>query len=138
MNENLKKRLPIIGIAAATIILAGIAVFTATRIFRSREGNVSPVAPEEDSLAQAPTATATLTPTVTPTPTIRLTGSPTPTPRVSVSPTASISATLTPTKKPTATPTSAETLPDAGISFPTVIGVSVGLILVIASILLAI
>lgn len=133
MNENLKRRLPIIGVAAATIVLAGIAVFTATRIFQSREENISPIAPEEE-LAQAPTFTPTPLPTSTPT--INLSGTPTPT--RTLTPTASTSGTLTPTKKLTATPTSAETLPDAGISYPTLVGVSVGLILLIAGVLLAI
>src|SRR3990172_5731487 len=133
MNENLKRRLPIIGIAAATIVLAGIAVFTATRIFRSRGENISPVAPQEE-LAQAPTFTPTPFPTATPT--INLSGTPSPT--STLTPTASTSPTLTPTRRLTATPTSTETLPDAGISYPTLIGVSIGLVLLIAGVLLAI
>lgn len=132
MNENLKKRLPIIGVIAASLVLSAIAVFTAIKIFQSRQQSISPLAPGNQPLAQAPTSTSTPTPfpTSSPTPTLGLTGSPTPT--------ASTSATLTPTKKPSATPTIAQELPDSGISLPTVVGISFGLILIIVSLLLAI
>ena len=133
MNENLKRRLPIVGVIFVTVILAGIAVYTATRIWNSRNENISPASPEKEPLAQASSPTPTLTPTSTPTPT-GLSGSPTPS--LSVSPTASVSATLSPTKKLTPTPSVAETLPDAGSPFITVFGVSLGLVLLVTSLLL--
>ena len=61
-----------------------------------------------------------------PTPTTRLTGTPTPTASASVS--------ATPTKKPTATPSG---LPEAGISTPTFVGLAVGVLLILGSLMLA-
>lgn len=138
----LKGRAPLFLAIGGTVVLAGIAVFTAIRLYQLRSQRVAPTAPEEQAQAQAPTSTPTptLRPTSTPTPTGSGTGTPTPTSRLSptltprLSPTASVSA--TPTTKLTITPTKA-TLPDAGVSFPTIVGVSTGLLLVIASVLLA-
>lgn len=135
MKENPRGKLTIAGIALATIVLAGIAVFTGVKIFQTRKENVSPIVPEAEPLAQAPTLTPTSIPTPTPTPLLSptITGSLTPTPAR----TASTSATLTPTKKVTATPSASATLPDSGISVPTVLGISLGVFLLIAGFLLA-
>lgn len=120
------------------MVLAGIAVFTAVRLYQLRTERVAPTVPQEQALAQIPTSTPTPRPTSTPTVSatggVSPTGSLTPTATPRLSPTASVSA--TPTKKVTVTPTGAA-LPDAGISLPTIIGVSAGLFLLITSVLLA-
>lgn len=75
--------------------------------------------------------TPTLRPSATPTPTRVPTA--TPTSRISPTPTGTIA--VTPTK--VATPTAATTLPDAGYSLPSYIGLGLGLILIISAIFLA-
>ena len=132
----LKGRVPIFLAIGGTVVLAGIAVFTAVRLYQLRKERVAPTAPQEQAQAQLPSPTSTPRPTSTPTPIASITPtrtlSPTVTPRLS--PTASVSA--TPTTRLSATPTSAA-LPDAGVSFPTIVGVSVGLLLLSVSVLLA-
>jgi|SRR3989304_4447991 len=136
----LKGKAPIFLAIGGTVVLAGIAVFTAVRLYQLRKQDVSPTIPQEEAQAQLPSPTPTPKPTSTPTPTTSGTLTPTvtgrlsPTPTSRLSPTASVSA--TPTKKLTATP-SAAALPDAGITFPTILGVSLGLLLLTVSILLA-
>jgi len=150
MKENIKSRLTIILVSVATLCLAGIAIFTATKIFQSRKGSVTPTTPEIEPLAQIPTSTPTPIPTasptfaLTPTPTglLAQAGSPTPTIRITLTPSptplASSSATLTPTRKPSISPTvTPAALPDSGFSFPTLIGVSIGILLLVAGFLLA-
>lgn len=76
---------------------------------------------------------ATLTPTVTPT---RAAGA-------SPTPTSKPSATLTPTRVPTSTVSASPTtttkggLPDAGVSYPTLLGVGAGILVIVLSVLLA-
>lgn len=76
-------------------------------------------------------AVATPTPiqVLTPTPTTGVTGTPTVTPK----------ATPTPTVKATATPTAtgAAQLPDAGVSYPTILGIGLGLLLIFGALVLA-
>jgi cytoskeletal protein RodZ len=135
-GKLLKGRLPIFLAIGGTVILAGIAVFTAVRLYQLRQESVTPTTPQEEAQAQLPSPTPTPKPTSSPTPGGSVTPtravSPTLTPRLS--PTASVSA--TPTTRATATPTQAG-LPDAGVSFPTVVGVSAGIMLLVVSILLA-
>jgi hypothetical protein len=128
----LKGKLPIFLAIGGTVVLAGIAVFTAIRLYQLRGERVAPTAPQEEAQAQLPSPTPTPRPTSTPTPTSTGTLSPTVTPRLS--PTASVSA--TPTRRPSATATPSA-LPDAGVTFPTLVGVSVGLLLLTVSVLLA-
>ena len=131
----LKGKAPIFLAIGGTVVLAGIAVFTAVRLYQLRQQGVTPTAPEQPQ-AQIPTSTPTPTPSPTPVSSLTLTptGSLTPTVTPRLSPTASVSA--APTKKPTATPTGTS-LPDAGVSLPTIVGVSVGLLLLTISVLLA-
>jgi len=98
------------------------------------------------SLAQAsPTASPTLRPTATPTasPTIKPTVKPSATPTASPSlgglAQASPTPTATPTVKPSVTPApTAVALPEAGVSFPTLIGLAAGAFLVMGALLLLI
>ena len=66
-----------------------------------------------------------------PAPTTRLTGTPTP---AAGTPTPTSTVSATPTKKPTATPSG---LPAAGISTPTFVGLAVGVLLILGSLMLA-
>ncbi len=111
---------------------------------------------------QTPTPTATATPTgtgtVTPSPTGTVTNTPTPTEPErggGETPTPTNEPTSTPTQGPTSTSTSTPTpttggeisaisptpggqaLPDAGISLPTILGITLGLLLILGSIILA-
>ena len=129
----LKGKAPIFLAIGGTVVLAGIAVFTAVRLYQLRQQGVTPTAPEQPQ-AQVPTSTPSPTPTPVSSLTLTPTGSLTPTVTPRLSPTASVSA--TPTKKPTATPTGTS-LPDAGVSLPTIVGVSMGLLLLTISVLLA-
>ena len=201
MASFLKSKIVTGLILATTLILAGVAVFTAIRLYQLRQESVAPTAPTSRPRAEESTepstvacsglafslttatasSTATTTATASPTdsPTDNPAGSPNacggtcgsntncqqnyvcyqgfcrnpsctssqncvcaPTPppagNSTVSPTSTTKATATakPTVKPTAAPTQAA-LPDAGTSWPTVAGVGIGVILLIASLALA-
>lgn len=153
-----KKKIVTVLIVIATVILAGVAVYTAIRLYQLRQEAVAPTAPAEPEAAalvieectqlaftigEEPTPTPTETPTPTPTPTGTVT--PTPTGTVTPTPTSTPGPTATPTSAPTETPiaqatptpTEAAELPEAGVSYPTIIGAGVGILLIIASLLLA-
>jgi len=147
-----KKKIVTVLIVFATVILAGVAVFTAIRLYQLRQEAVAPTVPEESEAAapaieectqlaftigEEPTPTPTPTPTgtVTPTPTGTVTPTPTSTPGPTATPTSA--PTGTPIAQATPTPTEAAELPEAGISYPTIIGTGVGILLIIASLLLA-
>jgi hypothetical protein len=49
-----KKKIATIGVVIATVILAGIAVFTAVRLYQLRQESVSPAAPESEPAAAEP------------------------------------------------------------------------------------
>lgn len=93
-----------------------------------------------------PTSNGTYTiageqPTATPAPTTGVTGTPTATPRLTatVTPRPTGSVTPTPTKVTTATPTSTPKggeLPDAGVSYPTILGVGLGILILAGAFLL--
>ena len=98
----MKNKIATIGIIIATVILAGVAIFTAVRLYQLRQESITPIAPTSKPAAAIPCPTAnsctaltfnlsTSTPTATPTAT------PTETP------------TGTPTSTPTATPTQTPT-----------------------------
>ena len=152
MKNLMKSKFATIAIIVATVILAGIAIFTAIRLYQLRKESVAPTAPESKPKAAAPIPCTALTfnlSTNTPTPT----GSGTPTPTPTASPTPTGTATATPTPTPTtsvtatatatsisiarASPTAEPSLPDAGISFPSIIGIGIGILLLIGSLLLA-
>jgi hypothetical protein len=69
--------------------------------------------------------------------------SPSPTNQVTAAPTTTITSTTTPTRIPTATTTATpkggteEQLPDAGVSYPTMFGLGLGVLVIIGAILLA-
>ena len=155
-------------VAAATIILAGVAIFTAIRLYQLRQEPVAPTVPESKPKATGvPKACTQLSftiagPTATPTPTSTPKPSPTPTtPGVGggPSPTPTLTPTPTPTQPPGATSTPTPTtgqiaqasptpagqaggagaqLPAAGISLPTILIMGVGILLIIGAVLLAI
>lgn len=180
----MKNKITTVVIIIATVVLAGVAIFTAIRLYQLRQEAVAPTAPESKPEAgieaisrctplsfevtcatttPTPTPKATATPTATakatPTATATATPTPTPTATATATPTPTTGAgtsTPTPTTGPgtptptstsisaaaTATPTSASlaeepSLPDAGISFPTIIGIGIGVLLLIGSLLLA-
>src|SRR3989344_8424927 len=138
-------------VVIATVILAGVAIFTAVRLYQLRNQPVAPTAPTSEpgatgntiactSLAftltentPTPTVTGTVTPTSSPTltPTSTLTTTPSPTlpPGVSATPTNPPSATSTATPTPTTSggiaaisPTpGGAALPDAGVNTPTLL-----------------
>ncbi len=113
MNDFVKRNITTLMIAGATVFLAGIAIFTALRLFQLRNQSVAPNAPASTPAAATSIACQALTFTIatattTPSPTAgtarlssanataTLTRSPSPTPTRSPSP--------TPTKSPTPTP----------------------------------
>lgn len=61
----------------------------------------------------------------------------TPTRRATATPTRSVTTTLTTTTTLTVTPTTTDTLPDAGVSYPTMVGVGFGAFILLAAFLLA-
>lgn len=73
----------------------------------------------------------------TPTPAASVTPTPTPTPKASATPTATPVATSTSTATPTASATPAPELPNAGITTPALVGLSLGTIILIFSLVLA-
>jgi cytoskeletal protein RodZ len=137
MKSFFKNKIVTVLILVATLVLAGVAIFTAYRLYQLRQQPVAPTAPESKPEAAPPqsctalTFTLTTTPTLTPTETVTTT--PTPTGTTTPTPTATLTTTTTPTATSTATPT----LPVAGVSGPTLIGIGLGAILVIISLVLA-
>jgi cytoskeletal protein RodZ len=144
MKKLFKNKLATVALVIITIALAGVAVFTAIRLYQLRQESVSPTTPSEpeatgqditpiacESVAftistentPTPTGTVTLTPSPTPTqtPTNTPTGSPTETPTGTLTPTQS----PTPTDKPiggtspTSTPTPTATATQTSTPTPT-------------------
>lgn len=92
----MKNKFVNIGVIIATVVLAGIAIFTAIRLYQLRSQPVAPNVPSSEPAAAGAACTLTFTitlPTATPT----KSPSPTPTPTKSPSP--------TPTKSPSPSPT---------------------------------
>lgn len=132
-----KSKITTILIVIITIILAGVAIFTATRLYNLRDQAVAPTAPTSRPAAQVSTSCEVLTFTIT-TPTGSGTSSPTPTSTSSSSPTPTETSTST-SQDSTATPTTTTTpeLPDAGTSWPTVLGGGLGILVIFGALLLA-
>jgi outer membrane biosynthesis protein TonB len=104
----------------------------------------TPTAAPTRTPTPTPTAAPTRTPTPTPTaaPTTQPTATSTPTPELTSTPTPELTSTPTPTPRQTATatpnsPTQTPSLPDAGISTPTTLGIIIGVALIIISLALA-
>ncbi len=110
MKDFVKNKLVTVLIVIATVVLAGVAIFTAYRLYQTGTEPVAPTAPESRPVAGGPTPTPeacrelafTIT---TPTPSVPVTGTVTPT----------LPVTSTPTEEPTPTPTD----PPRGGSSPT-------------------
>lgn len=134
-----KGKIGTIAVLILTLVLAGIAVFTAIRLFKLRQEAVAPSAPTSKPKAQETAAPATCaalafnltTSTDTPTPTTTETATPTTTSTSTATPTAT--STSTATARSTATATAAASLPEAGISTPTILGFSLGIVLLLVS-----
>ena len=154
MKTFFKNKIVTVLILLATLVLAGVAIFTAYRLYQLRQQAVAPTAPESKPKAAVPEACTALTftlttPTGSPTatPTATPTGSPTATPTGSPTATPTATPTKTPTPTPTATvtsspiaqasPTAQPSLPEAGTSWPTIVGIGIGVLLLIGSLLLA-
>lgn len=161
MIAKLKQNWSLISISVATVILAIIAIITATKLYQIGKEPVAPTAPKPAPArepAQAcrltftvggPTGTPTPTGTSTPTPTgtPRISPTPTPTPRLTStpSPTSTPGPTSTPEPGPTSTPQPTSTatptpitLPPAGFTLPTLGVVGGGILLIITALLFAI
>ena len=130
MKKIFKSKFGTILILIVTIALAGIAIFTAYRLYNLRRETVAPTAPTSKPAAVEPENITTTAPLATPVIkscdllTFNL-------------------ATPTPTGTSTATPTETATtaaqaeLPEAGTSLPTILGLGAGGILLLISFLLA-
>jgi len=145
-----------------TFILAGVAIFTAIRLYELKQTPVAPNVPSSMPNAQSVeiancrltftisipnvTATPSGTPTATPS------GTPTATPSATPTGTPTDAPTGTPTATPTATPNNTNapgtlapsttpqtpTLPNSGTNWPSIAGLGLGIFVIIASLLLAI
>lgn len=140
----MKKRVITIIIVLATVVLAGVAVYTAIRLYQLRQQAVAPTAPTSKPAAAEPQTNSctqlafTLT-TVTSPPPISPSPSPsiTPTPSSTPTPTPSASVTPTPSSTNTAQASSEPSLPSTGVSNPTLIGAGFGILAIIVSLMLA-
>ena len=158
MKSFFKNKIVTVLILVATLILAGVAIFTAIRLYQLRQQAVAPTAPESKPKAAVPEACTALTftistPTGTPTPTPTPTKTATPTPTGTKTPTPTPTATATSSPVAQASPTATSTagplaqaspgataqpsLPEAGTSWPTIVGIGIGVLLLIGSLLLA-
>ena len=113
-------------VTSITVVLAGIAVFTALRLYQLRDTQVAPTAPQKP-LAQAPKScelfTFTITkPKVSPTPSVNPSPTDIPKPTEAPSPKPSPKATDTPppvaTETPVATSPAATPIPPTSIASP--------------------
>ncbi|MBI3397301.1 hypothetical protein HY045_02390 [Candidatus Woesebacteria bacterium] len=148
-NDFIRQKLIPVLIVITTLALAGIAVFTAIRLYQLRNQQVSPNAPTKPQAAPGGNITtkscealsftlSTSSPTPSSSPTGTPTSSPTPT---STPPVGGGTSTPTPTPNPSATPsvTVAPTptptgLLDSGFGLPTFGGIALGVLIIIASV----
>lgn len=132
MGEFVKKHFVAVAIIVATIILAGIGVFTAIKLYQLRQESVVPTVPQ--SQPRAAIGTPTPTPRATSTATPKATGSATPSP--SGSPKTSGSPSPTATSRTTTIATDAP-IPQSGVGTPTVLAFGAGILLLIGALFLA-
>lgn len=152
MKNFIKSKAGTALILIATLALAGIAIFTAIRLFQLRQEPVAPNVPTSKPKADVPLActalsfTLTTPPPTTPPPTTAppttappTTAPPTTAPPTTAPPVGGPTATPKPTatKTPTPEPTEEPALPDAGTSWPTIIGAGAGVLILVFSLLLA-
>lgn len=137
----MKNKFTIIGIIVTTIILAGVAIFTALRLYQTRDVAIAPNVPSSKPAAQeVSTCSLSFSLTATPTATPSATATATATSTASGSPTATATSTSTSTVNPTGAPTTSPTepsLPVVGTSWPTLLGTGFGVLVIIGSLLLA-
>src|SRR6266404_3018337 len=100
--QSLKKNTTTIIVILATVILAGVAIFTAIKLYQTRQGTITPNAPtSHPAAATVPPSTCSLTFEIaTPSPSPTGTGQPTATPSPSPVPTASPSPSPSPSPVP--------------------------------------
>jgi len=157
MKNFLKGKVATVIIVVSTLILAGIAIFTAIRLYQLRNVSVSPNVPESQPEAAGVvtitrctpitiTCAAISTPTPTASPTATATATPTPEPTATVTASPHATATATPIRTPTRTPTATSTsiaqttplpVPATGVSWSSILGIGVGMGAIILSILIA-
>lgn len=141
----MKKRVITIIIILATVVLGGVAVYTAIRLYQLRQQAVAPTAPTSKPAAAEPQTNTctqlsfTLTTVTSPPPESPTPGSPSPSPAVSPSPSPSVTPTPTPSSGTItqASPSSEPSLPKTGVSNPTLIGAGFGILAIIVSLILA-
>lgn len=170
IKEFIKGRIVTGLVVTATFILAGVAIFTAVKLYQLKKEAVVSTTPETQPITQEaapepedPSETDTLPPqdterlltftvkegvaaTLTPTPTVSLIAQTSPTPTATLTPTPTSTPTSTPTATATPTTTGVSTstptssgaeLPEAGVGFPTILTGSVGLLLIVLALVLA-
>ncbi len=161
----MKNKFTIIGIVTTTIILAGIAIFTAVKLYQTRYKIVAPNIPSSRPSAQEigttpstcqlnftisttaiveniSTGSPSSSPSPTATSTIKATGTASPTATSTATSTIKATGTASPTATSTtavktSTPTTEPSLPNAGTTWPTIFGVGFGLLIIVGSLLLA-
>lgn len=151
MQNLFKNRGVTIAVVVVAILLAGVAIFTATRLYTNRQAEQAAgptVAPESRPVVteESEELTFNVGPTIppTPTPTSAAVASPSATPGSSfgglASATPSAAPTLTPTPTEVASPsaTAQPELPEAGVATPTLIGIAAGVLLLLLAFMLAI
>jgi len=133
----MKNKYTIIGIIVTTIILAGVAIFTAMRLYQTRDVAVAPNVPSSKPAAQEVVNTCSLSFSLTATPTATPSGTPTATATATATSTASGSPTATATATSTSTSPTEPSLPVVGTSWPTLLGTGFGILVILGSLLLA-
>lgn len=161
MKNFFKTKFSVVLIIISTLVLAGIAVFTALRLYKLRQESIAPTAPESKPEA-AGTAKPAPVPSVTRSdskcevfsftlavdPSPSPSEEPIPSPSEYPSPSPSEQPIASPSEQPISSPTTYYTtaeptttvsevsLPEAGISTPTLFGIGIGSFLLITSFLL--
>src|SRR3989344_2595077 len=133
MKDLFKGKFVTILVVAATVILAGVAIFTALRLYQLRQESISLTQPESEPEATQPEINSCelLTFSITePTPSLSPTNTLTPIAQATPTPTTAYIAAASPTPGGAA-------LPDAGIATPTLIIGLAGILLILAAFLLA-
>jgi len=118
MKDLFKGKFVTILVVAATVILAGVAIFTALRLYQLRQESISLTQPESEPEATQPEINSCelLTFSITePTPSLSPTNTLTPVPSQTLTPVPSVTTTPVPTSTPTNTPTPTQP-PVGGIS----------------------
>jgi len=151
MTEFIKNNKTAILISTVTFVLAGVAIFTAWRLYRMQSTAPQPSEAQEQEIVSTPNpitesceglafAITVNAQETSPTPTPTATGTSISSSTATPTPTSTATSVSFGTDNPTSTPTNTPTtqLPDAGVSIPTLLGISFGGVLLLAAALLAI